>query len=171
MVQVSFFVKYVHLSYFSEQSLLYRYTGALLVSAGLLTQCIMGPIPEILEDCCCCGLGGCIGAILSSLLSKMILFALSMIIILCNFLGYFWIYIAKKSRTVENSSGPGSPNYCDTSIWLVAHVTIYTLFTILILLIVRMFASFYYNFILSENVKMNPIYINAKDPLKSKRFI
>ena len=142
-----------------------------MVSAGLLTQCIMGPIPEILEDCCCCGLGGCIGAILSSLLSKMILFALSMIIILCNFLGYFWIYIAKKSRTVENSSGPGSPNYCDTSIWLVAHVTIYTLFTILFFLIVRMFASFYYNFILSENVKMNPIYINAKDPMKSKRFI
>ena len=42
----------------------FRYTGSLLLSAGLLTQCIIGPVPEILRDSCssiwCSGcLGGC----------------------------------------------------------------------------------------------------------------
>ena len=111
----------------------------------------------------------CIGAILSSLLSKLVLLCLSLVILLCNFLGYFWIYMASKSRNEENSSNPGSPNYCAKDIWYMAHITIYSLFIIYALMILRMFASFYWHFILTEEEKFNVMKIGMKDSSKIEK--
>ena len=134
-------------------SLNYRYTGALLLSAGILTQCIIGPIPDICENCCCCGIGPCIGAILSSTLTKLTLAFITLVLALCNFLGYFWIYMAAKSRTTANSQSPGSPNYCPPDIWYTAHVAVYGLFLAFAILTSRLFALIYWNIILTEEEK------------------
>ena len=160
--------KNLFLIFFS--SLNYRYTGALLLSAGILTQCIIGPIPDICENCCCCGIGPCIGAILSSTLTKLTLAFITLVLALCNFLGYFWIYMAAKSRTTANSQSPGSPNYCPPDIWYTAHVTVYGLFLAFAILIFRLFASIYWNFILTEEKKHGyvPMYFgpSSKNPFK-----
>ena len=74
--------------------------------------------------------------------------------------------MATKYRTQENSNTPGSPNYCASDIWYIAHFTIYTLFGIMGLLILRLFASFYYNFILTDEDKYNPMYIGTKKSSK-----
>ena len=151
----------------------HRYTGVLLLTAGILTQCIIGPIPDICENCCCCGIGPCIGAILSSILAKLTLAFITLVLALCNFLGYFWIYMAAKSRTTENSQSPGSPNYCPPEIWYTAHVTVYGLFLVFVVLIFRLFASIYWNFILTEEKKHGfvPMYFgpSSKNPLKKPR--
>ena len=153
----------------------FKYTGALLLTAGILTQCIIGPIPDICENCCCCGIGPCIGAILSSSLAKLTLAFITLVLALCNFLGYFWIHMAAKSRTTENSQSPGSPNYCPPVIWYTAHVAVYGLFLAFAILTSRLFAFIYWNFILTEEKKRkrtmyfgpsskNPALKNRRDP-------
>ena len=153
----------------------HRYTGALLLTAGILTQCIIGPIPDICENCCCCGIGPCIGAILSSTLAKIFVAFITLVLALCNFLGYFWIHMAAKSRTTENSQSHGSPNYCPPDIWYTAHVAVYGLFLAFAILTSRLFAFIYWNFILTEEKKRkrtmyfgpsskNPALKNRRDP-------
>ena len=90
------------------------------ISFFLQANCTIGAFPTVLRTCCP-GVGGACADILAGLCGKLVLFVIYLITLLCNLLGFFWIYFAEMARTPQNSSQEGDPNYCAPEVWITAN--------------------------------------------------
>lgn len=142
----------------------YRYTGTLFLIFGLWANLTLGACPDHIRNCCGC-IGATISAILDSLFGKMVLFALYLIIFLCNLLGYFWLYMADLGRTTDNSEQQGSINYCSAEIWNTAYAVIYT-FWIMSCICTLVISGQIFRFFRTQESRMKPVVLGQKKEVK-----
>ena len=138
----------------------YRYTGTLFLIFGLWANLTLGACPDHVRHCCGC-IGTTISALLDSLFGKMVLFAIYLIIFLCNLLGYFWLHMADMGRTADNSEQQGSINYCSTEIWITAHAVIYS-FWIMSGICTLVISGQIFRFFRTQESRMKPVVLGQK---------
>ena len=101
----------------------FKYTGTLLIISGILANFTIGACPATLRSCCR-GVGAAISDLMAGVFGKMVLFIMYLIVLLCNLLGYFWLTLASRARTPDNSELEGAINYCAPEIWYTAHFVV-----------------------------------------------
>ena len=132
----------------------FKYTGTLLLLVGLLANFTIGACPATLRTCCP-GIGGAISDLMVGVCGKMILFLMYLITLLCNLLGYFWLYMANLARTPNNSS-EGAVNYCAPEIWYTAYTVVNT-FWVLSAIGALMVCAQIHRFFRSEEARRQPV--------------
>ena len=106
------------------------------------------------------GLAGIVvGTISDGVLCKMILFLMYLITLLCNLLGYLWLYLASQARTPDNSS-EGAVNYCAPEIWYTAKLVV-NLFWIFSAIGALMVCAQIHRFFRTEEARRQPVILGS----------
>jgi hypothetical protein len=124
----------------------FKYTGALFLIAGCWANCTIGACPcHILEG----------------IFGKIVLFLMYLITLLCNLLGFFWLFMASKARNPENSSNKMDINYCAPEIWITANVVV-NIFWIVSGFGVLVVCAQLHRFFRSEEARRQPVILGKK---------
>lgn len=114
-------------------------------------------LPEIffLISCCTCGvfpiclrtwspaMGGALAEMMRGVCGKALACCFFSVLIVCNFLGWLWLYLASLSRTDANSSEEGDPNYCPPAVWNTAYFIVNAFWCVLLFVFLRVGAKVY----------------------------
>jgi len=147
----------------------FKYTGVLFLVSGAWANCTIGACPATLRTCSP-GVGGALADILAGICGKIVLLAIYLITLLCNLIGYFWIYLAKMARTPENSKIPGDMNYCAAEVWITAQIVV-IIFWVISSCGALMVCAQIHRFFRSEEARLQPVYLgkSKQNDQKTKR--